>query len=107
MADKRVCGVCREHGHSSSGCPRMGRTVASVTRSATPLYVEAPPVTGSVTVSSPIMQPVTKHVTELEQENAFLRAEIARLTEELAALKPKTHAARQKAYRERRGHQDD
>ena len=116
LADKRpVCKLCKApHWVREPHVWKDGVTPSftTVTDKVTPAYVQAPRVTETVTIASPRYAPVTKsvtapsievtnNVTELEQENTFLRSEVARLTEELANLQPKTHAARQRTYRER------
>lgn len=95
---KLLCNLCLSKEHNSHNCPRLVKE--RVTPRVTPIAV----VTRTVT---PIQVPVTLDVTELEQENAFLRSEVARLQTELDKVKGRTNAERQRAYRERHGNKDN
>lgn len=102
---KLFCGVCRTTDHNTAGCPRLG----GVTESVPSIIRKRPPSIESVTTPS-----VTESVTEstapmmesrpLENVTPLLKA--SRGGQRLGAGRKavyESHAARQRAYRERHG----
>ena len=107
MSDKRVCGVCREHGHTSAACPRM-RPAGLVL---TPLVVTARDVRcqGCELLEAEVAM-LKRRLAERD-ETPSTRDVIASSRDETSPFATKrgrprrysSEAARKLAYRERHG----